>query len=318
MVLYRSVSPRGKAIAVSGVVSVPKGRPPRGGWPVVSWAHGQTGMADRCAPSKDSRISPAHDGIAYAYPLLNRLLREGYAVVRTDYEGLGTPGPNPNFVGVSLGRGVIDMVRAARQVDRRIGRRWVAAGRSLGGRATLFAAAQGQKWAPELRLRGAVSMAPGGDDSPLVASASLLSEPSPLSRLGALVVGSLRSQGVDLERYLTPKALALVPRIERDCFAQLDDADSWGSIAPGDILRDDVDPRPVIDFTAAQDPGRLRLQVPTEVQTGANDADASPAASQATADALRARFRSYPATDHREVLAAGRRDLERFLDRRLR
>jgi len=36
----------------AGVVLLPKGRMPRGGWPVISWAHGVVGLADQCAPSR--------------------------------------------------------------------------------------------------------------------------------------------------------------------------------------------------------------------------------------------------------------------------
>src|SRR4051812_40015397 len=50
VVLYRSTSVAGRKIAVSGLVSVPKGDPPKGGWPVISWAHGTTGIPDVCAP----------------------------------------------------------------------------------------------------------------------------------------------------------------------------------------------------------------------------------------------------------------------------
>ena len=35
--------------AVSGVVVVPTGATPKGGRPVVTWAHGTTGVADQCA-----------------------------------------------------------------------------------------------------------------------------------------------------------------------------------------------------------------------------------------------------------------------------
>jgi acetyl esterase/lipase len=52
----------------------------------------------------------------YVYPLLNRWLARGYAVVRTAYEGLGTPGVHPHLVGTSEGRSVLDMVRAARRL----------------------------------------------------------------------------------------------------------------------------------------------------------------------------------------------------------
>src|SRR5271170_7612565 len=50
-VLYRSTKPDGSPIAVSGIVIVPAGQPPAGGWPIVAWAHPTTGVVSHCAPS---------------------------------------------------------------------------------------------------------------------------------------------------------------------------------------------------------------------------------------------------------------------------
>ena len=144
LLLYRSTATNGSAIAVSGTVAIPKGTAPKGGWPVISWAHGTTGIADACAPSR----SDAFGG--YDHALLNRWLKAGYAVVRTDYEGLGTPGDHPYLIGVSEGRSVLDMVRAARKLDSNIGKRVVIAGHSQGGHAALWAASLQRKWTPEL------------------------------------------------------------------------------------------------------------------------------------------------------------------------
>ena len=65
LVLYRSQDQTNKVAAVSGTITVPKGKPPKGGWPVLTWAHGTTGIADPCAPSRDSNSSPAHLYINY-------------------------------------------------------------------------------------------------------------------------------------------------------------------------------------------------------------------------------------------------------------
>ena len=46
-------------------VSVPKGKPPKGGWPVITWAHGTTGVADICAPSRDGLDPSANTGETY-------------------------------------------------------------------------------------------------------------------------------------------------------------------------------------------------------------------------------------------------------------
>lgn len=47
---------------------------------------------------------------------LASLLKKGYIVAATDYQGLGGPGPHPYLVGPSAAHSVLDLVRAAREV----------------------------------------------------------------------------------------------------------------------------------------------------------------------------------------------------------
>ncbi len=127
--------------------------PPAGGYRVVSWAHGTTGIADECAPSLGGPLT------VWA---ANDLLDRGYVVTATDYEGLGTPGRHPYIVGESEARGVIDSVRAARAL---LGSDVVSAdyavwGHSQGGHATMFVLHIADTWAPELHLEGVVAGAP--------------------------------------------------------------------------------------------------------------------------------------------------------------
>jgi len=77
----------------------------------LAWAHGTTGIEDSCAPSRSGTSGGGWDGF------LEEIMREGYVVVATDYEGLGTPGPHPWLVGESEARSVLDIVRAAQQVE---------------------------------------------------------------------------------------------------------------------------------------------------------------------------------------------------------
>jgi hypothetical protein len=106
LVLYHSTALSGRDVAVSGTVAIPKGNPPSGGWPVVSWAHGAVGYADTCAPSRDAGVgSPQHAYVSKMGRSLDELVKEGYVVAQTDYEGLGTPGGHPYAVG-QAGRGV--------------------------------------------------------------------------------------------------------------------------------------------------------------------------------------------------------------------
>jgi hypothetical protein len=45
--------------------------------------------------------NPALAFVTYAYPTLENWLAAGYAVLRSDYQGLGTPGPHPYLIGKS-------------------------------------------------------------------------------------------------------------------------------------------------------------------------------------------------------------------------
>lgn len=153
-VLYASEDRDGRTVPVSGVVLVPDGTPPEGGWPVVSWGHGTTGVADACAPSLTDNLFYNE----YAQEA-STMLDAGYAVVATDYPGLGTPGMHSYLVGVDEGNAMVGMVTAARQVEPDLSATWFAVGHSQGGQAALFATRAAER-APELDLAGAVSIAP--------------------------------------------------------------------------------------------------------------------------------------------------------------
>jgi pimeloyl-ACP methyl ester carboxylesterase len=157
-VLYHSRSIDRRRSAVSGVIIVPNAPAPEGGRPVVTWAHGTTGLADPCAPSKASDVTTR------MIPFVPALVAAGYVVVATDYEGLGTPGVHPYLVGTSEGRGVLDAARAAQRfAAAQAGGQVVVAGHSQGGHAALFAGELAKRYAPELDVRGVVAIAPVAD-----------------------------------------------------------------------------------------------------------------------------------------------------------
>ncbi|GAA3390578.1 lipase family protein [Cryptosporangium minutisporangium] len=151
LVLYGSRSALGTPIAVSGRVLVPKlaWRGP-GTRPIVSVASGTRGIGDSCAPSK---FQPD-----YEKPLfIDAMLRRGWAVAITDYEGLGTPGTHPYIVGRSEGHGVIDVVRAATRLPAtglRAGGPVGFAGYSQGGGGAAWAGELAPTYAPELNVVG--------------------------------------------------------------------------------------------------------------------------------------------------------------------
>src|SRR2546425_12578640 len=123
-ILYHSRSPRGEDVAVSGVVLVPDGTPPAGGWPVIAWAHDFIGSARQCAPSLQKNLNKG--------PLLSMYAGLGYAVVASDYAGLGTSFPNAALDMRSNALDVINAVAAARAALPQLGTSWVVAGYAQG------------------------------------------------------------------------------------------------------------------------------------------------------------------------------------------
>jgi hypothetical protein len=137
-------------VAVSGAIYFPKGPAPAGGWPVVAWAHGTTGVADVCAPSWMRRGKRDTE-------YLNAWLAQGYAVVASDYQGLGTPGGHPWLSVRPEGWSVLDSVRSALTAFPELANAVVIVGQSQGSHAALSAAGLATTYAPTLRIKGTVT-----------------------------------------------------------------------------------------------------------------------------------------------------------------
>ncbi|SPL72110.1 Secretory lipase [Acinetobacter stercoris] len=150
-ILYSSTSGKDSKtpIVVSGSIHLPKGTPPKGGWPVVLWAHGTVGLADACAPSWNGR---SYRDVQY----LNSWLKAGFAVVATDYEGLGVAGPHLLLNNPMLAYSVLDSGRSALQSKLPLANKFVIVGQSQGGAGAISAASYSATYAPDLNIKGAV------------------------------------------------------------------------------------------------------------------------------------------------------------------
>lgn len=151
---YVSTSALGQPTIVSGAVLVLRDRiaSPRG---VVGLAPGGHGLADKCAPTNFlARSTEPEIGT------IDTLVKAGFVVALTDYEGLGTPGDHPFGVNLASGRNVLDAVRAARQLEpgggTSAGLPVGLYGYSQGGGAVGSAVEQLPTYAPELTVSGAV------------------------------------------------------------------------------------------------------------------------------------------------------------------
>ena len=136
-------------VVVSGALFTPRGAAPRGGRPLVSWAHGTVGLADVCAPSWAGR---ADRDMRY----LDAWLKAGFAVVATDYQGLGTPGPHAYIETRPEAYSVLDGVRAVRGRPG-LSSKVVVVGQSQGAGAAFATAALADAYAPDVDLRATVA-----------------------------------------------------------------------------------------------------------------------------------------------------------------
>jgi pimeloyl-ACP methyl ester carboxylesterase len=90
------------------------------------------------------------------------MVRAGFAVVATDYHGLGTEGPHEYVNKIAQARDVIYSVPAARAAVPALGRRWVAIGHSQGG-LSAWSVAEMQATLKDPDYLGAVSVAGAAD-----------------------------------------------------------------------------------------------------------------------------------------------------------
>jgi len=309
LVLYHTTSVDGRDVAVSGTVAVPPGTMPADGWPVISWAHGTTGDAPSCTPSLDDANAPEHWYLGPVDALLDSYVARGYAVVQTDYEGQGTPGVHPYLVGVAEGRDVVDMVRAARGVNPRIGRRFVVMGHSQGGQSALFATSLARAWAPELQLLGGVALAPASHLAPWLRGLTQRQEPYLGFGFAALLIRGYASvdPAIRADRLLSESALPLQSQLTDRCVLGLIKPDSWAGLAPAKAFQAGADLAPLLRQADANEPGSLQYGVPVLMLQGTADTTVSPASTDLVRGELCAKqtvltYRALPGATHNGML----------------
>ncbi|MFI0242495.1 alpha/beta fold hydrolase [Streptomyces sp. NPDC016845] len=205
-IMYRTTDHSGKPIAVTGTVLTPdKAR--SGPRPIVAFAPGTQGLADKCSPSRQMA-----EGTEYEALPIKHLLDQGWAVVVPDYQGLGTPGVHTYMDRAAQGYAVLDSLRAAQRLqEAHLPDAGPVAlyGYSQGGGASAAAAELAPAYAPELKIKGAVVGAPPADLDKVAANLDGSAYGAffnySLSGLGA-------AYGIDIDSYLTPHG----KRVTRD------------------------------------------------------------------------------------------------------
>ena len=278
LVNYRSRGVKGEPIVASGFILLPKGKAPKGGWPVLAWAHGTTGVADTCAPSSDYVSGPVHDYQQIASKALNTWLARGYAIVAPDYQGLGTPGGHPYMNATSQLHTVVDAVRALHFLDpNQLSKKWLVMGHSQGGAAALAVAAYGQKDAPELDLQGAIALAPGGYQYQGIAEYAATHpniEPSVAAFFPIVLLGAQAADPKIIpENLVSPEMAAIVAKARSRCLSELQ---SDLKKAPATIFKANADLNPLVNYLKQQSIEYMIPTVPLMLVQGTKDSLVDP------------------------------------------
>ena len=221
-VLYVSTTVHGQPTPVTGLIAVPKGTPPAGGFPVVSWGHGTNGMADVCAPSSKPDDSETAG-------LGNLILDKGWVLTASDYQGEGTPGLLPYVAGDSAARNTIDIVRAARNLPAaHASDNYVVWGHSEGGHTAMFTDQIGPTYAPELHMKGVVAGAPPSQFNLIYDFLQTSPYRYYLMMAAAGMNTAYGNAEAPLDQVLTPKGQALLPKLDTSC-------DVNGTLGPLDV-----------------------------------------------------------------------------------
>lgn len=313
--MYRSESDTGEARAETGAVFTPKGKPPKGGWPVVAWDHGTTGIAPTCAPSQTPDLS------GYA-AFIATFIARGYAVVAPDYEGLGIPGEiHPYLELSSEGRSTVDAVVAAHDTVP-LSKRWVVVGHSQGGHAALGTAQLAETRYPGGTLLGSVPMAPASNLTTILDFVSAL-QPPPSGLAGEILYSAISANLSDphFSLSLLPAELqAAIPRAEKVCLGEL--GKYFAQNPPSELIPPGWQSiEPLVLFADRNDPGKHLSPGPMLLVHG----DADTTLPRLLSDQLNKQlcglgetvdYRVYPGADHSGVVPAAGPEILDWIDAR--
>jgi alpha-beta hydrolase superfamily lysophospholipase len=305
-ILYHSTDLAGRDTAVSGLVLVPPGQPPAGGWPLVAWAHGTSGLADRCAPSIAKDLG--NDGSAIRE--VTALLAQKLAVVASDYPGLGTPGVHTYLIGQANARAVIDSVTAAHVLLRaQVSASWITVGHSEGGQTVLFVAQEADERAPRWKFLGTMALAPASQLNLLVPLAQAGSDPVEQAYLVYALEGlTTVDPNVHVDTLLAPPARALLSDTTSGCIDDITHDFARHPVAH--LLAADAATQARLGVLLGRydNPDHARAAEPILITQGDVDSDVPEVATNALVSQLCARgdhveYRTYPGLDHNDLIA---------------
>ena len=228
-IMYRSTDSRGNPMAVTGTNFEPfNGWPGRGPRPLIVYGPGTQGQGDQCAPSRQFNqgihFCPYLDiALNYEELFVATMVARGFAIVMTDYQGLGTPGLHTYVNRVAQGNAMLNAGRAAMRLpDTSLDPHGPLAfwGYSQGGGAAAAAAELAPSYAPELDVVGTYAGAPTADLKELFPYA----DGSALVGVVGYALNSVITTYPEFEptirAKLTPRGADLIYKVQDQCVAE--------------------------------------------------------------------------------------------------
>jgi acetyl esterase/lipase len=321
-ILYSTRDQHDSPAVSTAAVFVPRGDPPKGGWPTLAWAHGTVGLGDDCTPSALPRSARDDEYLSY-------WLEQGYVVVGTDYVGLGTPGLMSYLNSVATARGVVDSVIALHQTDLPLAPQWAIVGQSQGGAAAVNSARLATEFSrgTGLDYRGVVATGTPANIEDIVkrAGPDMVLPPGlgpAANSYTAYILAGLRDArpDLDIDRVLTPAGLKAVTLAETVCKPQLDG--ELAAMNPALFFAAPLATLPGIDAALDDYMGTpvTGYDRPIFLGVGLLDRDVPPSSTLSLSDELEANgqpveLHVYPDADHSGTVLASLPDSTPFLRR---
>ena len=310
------------ATVVSGSLFLPKGTPPKGGWPLLVWGHGTVGLADKCAPSWNGRV------YRNAY-YLSEWLKKGYAVVEPDYQGLGTPGPHLLINVPQLSFNMLDSARAVLKGNFPLANQVIIAGQSQGGAAAFGAASYAERYASDLNVKGTIATGViyrKKDATTTVLSPVNRFKPNPALAYTVLGFHVLQQYDSSLKTtdVFTEKGAKLVEHARSQCIGDIFSDVAFEQLSQADALLEQPHPRYAALQKLMTDQysyyPTLKINHPVFIGTGAEDKTPD-ARSQlqlvkdACAAGTNVQFKLYHGHGHSEAVPRSLQDAQQFAQR---
>ncbi len=263
-VVYQSKDSLDGDFAVTGTTIVPKaawtGTGPR---PVILYAVGTHGLDPSCGPAKQLA-----KGTDYETANIVAALKQGYAVLVTDYEGQLSGAPSTYLAGKSQAHATLDILKASAAIPNSgVSATAPAAvwGYSQGGQTAAWAAEELASYAPDLKI---VGIAAGGIPADFLKTSRMLNGSTGFAFLGMAIngLGNQYPGQIPIELLQNDAGAAALAKLNTECvfkaLFEFQNQDVKNLTKGSQSLDALLAVEPVRVVLTAQDLGKKQLTVP--------------------------------------------------------